>query len=1120
MGFQFILGATGTGKTEYIIHQMHQQKNPVIYIVPEQYTLQAQEDVIEQTPSKGILDIEVLSFNRLVYRYFDELGLADTAMINDTGKSMLIRKVLEKTTEELVWIKKHRKKQGYMEELNKLLKECSQYKVDIQTIDKYIQKVHPGLLQDKLKDLKVLLYEFDQLMEDGYLTSEHAGVKLIEKIPDIGQFRETTIYIDGFYGFTPLQYAFIEQLMTYCKEVIFGMTLPADIHIEDMKNEAEIYYESKKMISRIREIGDRIGLIEHKSTFKKKIYRTSKKALQHLTNHLYQYPINVFHEYTDNLRLMEGINVESEIEAVVCRIHQLITEKGVRYREIIVLVSDLELYKSTINKVFYNYEIPIFIDQKETISSHPLVQFVLSAMLAIQHNFKYEYIFYHFKSLYYQVVEENIHNIENYALAHGIKRKNQWEKSWEEYEEIKKDLMEPFMDFANTFKEAKTIAGRTEALYNYIKRLNIYDKNMEMMHRLEEKNQLQRADTYVKAYKLVIELFDEMVDLIGNEKVTIKDYVSLIETGLTQIKMGQTPPSVDQIIVGDLSRTRFKEVDYVFVLGVNEGKVPLVRSSNQLLTDHERSILFDLGLELAPNQEKSLFKEQMNIFMGLTRSRKLVHISYARVLEEKAERPATLIFLLRKMFPLIPVESSKEIVEKYDKPTKHYALFNRLVRLSGDQDFKNHEQEIQKLYIFFKKAYNRNRAIGINPYQFIEGLEYNNKTVHLMPMNHDTQSSVSQFETYAGCSYKHFLTYRLGIKERGEYVISMPDIGILFHRCLELYMKKCFMRQIEISEISAEYRNQLIDASISEILDIDHLTIFTSSYRNRYLITKLTRILKRAVWGIEQQLKRSKFKPSEAEYSFNGREQLVENLTFKVSEAHKTYLTGIVDRVDEYETDDTLYFSIVDYKSGSKELDYNLIKQGIQLQLLIYLNVIEEIKAHKVNKKIVPSGMYYYRIQDPILNINETELSDLEEERLKRLKLRGLLLHDEQILRLFDQNIDQSSLIIPATLNKNGSISKKSSTIKQDDLNILKRYVRKKAENIAKNIYEGQLSIRPYRYKEETSCDYCQYKSICRFDPTNVTESFNQIRTETEEKVFESMKGDYSGRSNKKDNSD
>ncbi len=216
--------------------------------------------------------------------------------------------------------------------------------------------------------------------------------------------------------------------------------------------------------------------------------------------------------------------------------------------------------------------------------------------------------------------------------------------------------------------------------------------------------------------------FDEMVELIGEEKITIKDYVSLIETGLTQIKMGQTPPSVDQIIVGDLSRTRFREVDYVFVLGVNEGKVPLVRASNRLLTDHERSTLFDLGLELAPNQQKSLFKEQMNIYMGLTRGRKLLHVSYARVLEEKSERPATLVFLLRKMFPTIETQLAEDIIKNYDRPTRCYALFNRLVRLSGSLNLEIMKKKSRNCTFSLIRRIIDNIRLGLIRISLLKGL--------------------------------------------------------------------------------------------------------------------------------------------------------------------------------------------------------------------------------------------------------------------------------------------------------------------------------------------------------------------------------------------------------------
>ncbi len=422
------------------------------------------------------------------------------------------------------------------------------------------------------------------------------------------------------------------------------------------------------------------------------------------------------------------------------------------------------------------------------------------------------------------------------------------------------------------------------------------------------------------------------------------------------------------------------------------------------------------------------------------------------------------------------------------------------------------------MYIFFNKAYNEGK--GIDPGQFIKGIDYNNQPVQLEPMSESIQSSISQFESYAGCSYRYFLTYRLGIRERGEYMISMPDIGILFHRCLELYMKKCLLRQMDIDAVPVPVRNQLIEEVIQEVLDMEHLTIFTSSHRYRYLIVKLTRILKRALWGIEEQLKRSKFKPKEAEYMFNGRDYPIDSLRLPMANKHHVYLTGVVDRVDEYETEDALYFSIVDYKSGSKDIDFNLVQEGIQMQLILYTHVIEEIKAYKQNKKVVPCGMYYYKIQDPLLQIKEKAQKDLEEERLKKLKLRGLLLHDPEILGYFDEHIEQVSLVVPAALTKSGSIAKTSSTVDTEQMATLKKYVQQKAQKIATHIFEGDLSIEPYRYKEETGCDYCLYKSICRFDPTNDLEEFRQIKPKDKENIFEAMKGVCHGRRHQENHRD
>lgn len=1115
MAVKFILGATGCGKTSYAFDQMfkrsHNEGSMELLIVPEQYTLQAQEEYIGYTKAKGLLGVEVLSFNRLVYRFFDELGLANRKTMNDNGKSLMIRKIIDKHIDEFTWIKKHRKKQSYMEELNTLITECYQYSITEEILEKYITQVDEQLLKDKLKDLKVLLNYFRTEILSEFMTSQEASLKLIELMPTIDGLKNATITLDSFYGFTPLQYKFIEALMKVVKDVNICLTIPGDENLSDLRNDSELFYESKKAISQIRDIIGELRLVEDEPVILAEMKRTKAKELVHLSKGLFKYPTLPFDGDNSHLRFMEALSVEDEVEAVALRIHKLIVNSGYRFKDIVVLTSKLESYENQVGTIFNQYKLTHFIDKKEGITTHPLIQFLLSALLVVQYNFKYEHVYYHLKSIYYKD-QDLINRIENYALKYGIKGYNTWSKDWEEFQDEKELLMKPLFDLFADIKKAKTVEEKTRVFYAYLESVDVYSIHEQISGELEEEIKLQEANTYVKVYDLVIEMFDELVNLIGDETISIKDYVGLIETGVSGIKLGQTPPSVDQILVGDISRTRFKANKIVFILGVNEGRVPLIKNTNQLITDRERSKLMELGLEVAPNQSKSLFKEQMNIYMSFTKATKLLHISYTRRDQEGTQRPAPLFFSLRKMFPNVKVENATKIIRDDSSITRELPMFRRLSNLTLTRDFRDKETEISTLYNFFKKAYNEREGFVLNPEIFVSGLHYHNVPENIGKLEvKDYKLSVSELESYASCPYSHYLDYRLNLRERDEYVVTMPDIGILFHKCLELYIKKCVQRQIDISETSVELRNSLIEECIAEVLGDTRNKIFSSSYRNKYLVVKLTRILKRSLWGIEKQLSKSLFRPKEIEYQFDGKDNELDSLVLRIAPDANMFLKGVVDRVDEYESDDSMYISIIDYKSGNKNLEFGLIDGGVQLQLFVYLNVVKEIKEFNTSKKVIPSGLYYYQIQDPFVSSEEANSSVIESELLKQIRPKGLVLHDESVVRMFDEEIVGTSNVIPVTLSSKG-ISSKSSTITEDEMDVTLDYVNKKTIELGTNVYNGDLSINPYRYQTMTNCDYCQFSSVCRFDPGNKDETYREIKKDSKKNIIEKMKGDSNGR--------
>jgi len=1139
MAIQFVLGATGTGKTVHVFNELfklqRKEENEFqLYLVPEQYTLKAQEEYLLHTKANGLLNIEVLSFNRLVNRFFDDLGIADKKLMSDISMSMILRKLILQHQDEFIWISKNSKLQSFVEEMSSIIKECYQYNITVEQLSLFAHQSQEQLLKDKLHDFSLLLQYFKLSQQQDYITPEEASLVLCNCIPNNNVLKNATIYIDGFYGFTPLQYKIIEKLLVTSKKIVVCITLPFDEAVGDMLDETSLYYESKKIISTIRAFALEHHISEIDPYWLDNHFRTQKRSLQHLTKFLYQFPIVSYQEKESHIRLVEGTTIQDEVEVVAIRIHQLIYERNYRYKDIVVLTADLATYEEDLRIVFDEYEFNFFVDKKENVSNHPMVQFILSALLVNQYNFRYEHIFYHLKSIFYEN-QDLIERIENYCLSHGIKGVKKWETEWHDFENEKQEYIKSLFNFHHAMNKVKTVQEKIKCVYDFILASELMSKSDVIAKTLMDSGKYQDAVAYEQIYHLIIELFDQIVELIGEEHIEKAEFVALLETGLSQIKLGQTPVNVDQLLVGQVNRSRFGEVKALFILGANEGKLPLILTTGSLFTDNEREMLQLMGAEFKPTQEKSLFKETMAIYMALTRCTNLLHVSYARQGYEEVLRPATLVATLMRMFPHIPLENTQKILEESVMITRPKPLFNKMIRLATKENLECHEEKINLLYNLCKRVYN---YVGyskmINPIQFFQGLEYNNQTEDLEVLAEgDYQIGVSELETYRNCPYQHFLDYRLNINERMEYLVTMPDIGNLYHECLEQYLKKCLMRQLDIGDIDANVRNKLIDETIQELVHDERYVIFRSSFQNKYLIIKLTRILKRAIWGIEQHISRHILRPKEFEYKFNGKTLHIEPLRIYTQQGTHMYLKGVVDRIDEFSTESTVFYSIFDYKSSHNDLDLNLVKQGIQLQLVMYLDVVKSIKEHGSLKQVVPVGLYYYHIHDPYIKVEDEKSEDVimdstvfnskihdefEDERTKLLSPKGYALNQDYIRELLEHNVlevtEDQRLLVEDSLSKS-----KTQALTEDELSTTLTYVRETASQLCENIYLGNIPIKPYRYGQTTSCEYCKYKAICRFDPTNSKESYELVEKKTKDEVISQMKGACNGRSHKENNS-
>lgn len=1138
MSLQLILGSSGSGKTYYTYQSMINQSikesgSSILLIVPEQFTLQTQQDIINMHPRKGIMNIEVLSFQRLAFRIYDDLAIANKTMLKDTGKSMAIRKIVEEQKNDFKIIHKNINKKGYVKELKDLITEFYQYNFNQEAFDKINREISHPMLLEKINDVQLLYYALQDYLSRKYITTE----TLIDLLPDAINssdfLSDATIYIDGFYGFTPIQYKNITELMKKAKDVNVAITIDSKEKIDDLEDESQLFYESKKAINKLINIveEEHIDLKEHIFIEDEQPHRfINNEALAHLEKNLYRYPYNRYKGKISSLFLCQAPNIRKEVKYIADSIMKLVMHKGYRFKDISVVTGDIEGYENALKLIFAQYEIPYFIDQKKAVIGHPLVELLLSAMEVVTRDYSYDSMFRYIKSGLLDFNHEDIDRLENYVLAYGIRGYNTWNKDWqrayplirfdstegyakeiiENINKVKNKIIEPINSLRDAIKvKDVNVVTITKAIYRFFEQLKVEERLARLEEQFEKNGQLLLQKEYTSIYKLIIDMLDQMVEILGDDKINPKAYAKLLQAGLEECKMGLVPPGLDQVVVGDLERTRTRETKALFVMGLNDGKVPKVFDKPNLLTDRERTVLSDIGIEMAPDNKRNIFKEQFSIYMGLLRVTDKLYLSFAKSnTDGKSIRPSILFNNIKKIFPDITVVNienlySERFIVNKPKPT----FWNIIYKLNHSSNLEE-EHKVKQAYKWFYKQENwQNKLVNAE-----EAIYHRNDESHLdhemvdALYGNDLSSSVSRLETFSKCPFTHFIDYGLKLKERPEYVVKMPDIGILFHKSIDRFSKKLAHRNISWSALDDTLRDTLVDETVEEVVKEEQRGIFLSTSRNIYLIKRLTRIVKRAIWAIKYQITKGEFKPVAYEYAFDGSKEGLEALTINFDN-HKTMkLRGQIDRLDQYENQDNMYLSVVDYKSGNKSFDMVALYYGLQLQLLLYLNSATELKTKQTTKKVVPAGVFYFHIDDPIVkDVTERTPEVIERSIINQLKLKGLVLDDREIISKLDASFTRSSDVIPVMVTSKGDLAKSSSTISKETFKCLQKYVKEKTVEIGHKIVNGDISISPYKRKKETSCDYCSYMSICQFEHGIKGNTYRYLSDMKDDEVLEKI---------------
>ena len=1051
MAVEIFIGRAGTGKTFALLQRMKQilQESPlsteIIFLLPAYQTYRAELELAELTG--GAVNTKMCSFQRFARQILSEVGGATVPRISEIGRRIILRKILKKNSKDLRYYRKAADQRGFTEILAQELKELRTYSIDAEKIQTLINSADfDDELKNKLHDIALVAEKFRAEIDGRQNDESDLLEKAAELIKNSASIKRSEVFIDGFIFFDPQQRKILQEIISHAKN--FYIALPMDIDLNSRENVMEIglFNRSFETFKLIRGIAEKVKT-EFKITRQYSPPRRFESAeLKFIEQNFFARSYKKFEGTCQNFKIIEAVNKRVEVEAVARDILKIQREKNFRFRDIGIIFRD-ESYNSLIKPIFEIHKIPHFIDRKLAATNHPLAELIRSS-LEVLRNWKSEAIFRCLRTGFFEVEQEEVDILENYVLEFGLRSKKIWtrEESWNWYrhgldekiselereraakvDEIRHRAVEPLINFAEKIQN-ETAQSHAKNLFEFIESLKVHDKLLEMSEFEENRGNLALSREHIKIWDDVINLLEQIADS-DEDKITLKEFEYIVNEGLDALEMSLIPPGLDSVTISQFGQNSLQNSKAIYILGFSDEDFPRSSREKLLLSDADRLHLNDAGLEISKGGNEGLLAEKFLIYRGLTEAKNYLQISYPLANSEgSAMRPSSFIDRLKRFFPQLEIELVKLDVLENLGSQGNYSIV--------ESNSKLNDETARELYA----AENHMRG------------------------------SVTRFEKFNKCPFQYFVNYGLNLEERREFKLKPPDIGTILHEIL-----KNFGEDLKEENLNwAEVKISEIESRVTKIFEE-----ITKKFNNKILLSTKTlesqsdRIKKVAISSIQRLVeldKRSKFHPEIFEATFS-----------ELSKTHLVYdidgvnmeLVGTIDRIDFSE--DGNYFLIIDYKTGKAYVNLWEIYSGINLQLLTYLMVTNNLTA--VGERM-PAAMLYYFLKYPSKQ-GET-IQAAKDNVNNSLKMKGYTLDEEEIVRDIDSTLESLSI----KFNKDGTINKTcAGNVKSSvDFKAMMKFVEDKLKETGKKILSGNISVEPFKTKNNDACKYCVYGEICRLD--------------------------------------
>jgi ATP-dependent helicase/nuclease subunit B len=1129
MAIRFILGRAGTGKTRWCFDQIvhacaDDPLGPVIWwIVPKQMTFLAERMLACQSGLRAICRARVVSFERFAEHVIEEAGGGAVPRVTPLGRQMIIGHLLRTQETQLRYFRATARQTGLAAELDRTFAELERCGFDGASLDPMIQQVEQSTsdlavtesLADKLRDVQVLYRQYQDFLGQDRLDPHRRLVQVLGCLGRCPSLRGARVYVDSFFEFTEFERRLLAGLARACERVEVTLLIDprspiidADPSAAEPCDELGCFHRSERTYRGLLRTLLKGAVFPEEPVRLETTHRFGNGWIGVLEKSWTQQRPGVASRH-DGIRLLHADDRRDEVHAAARQIRRLIAE-GVRFRDIAVLARDIDAYADLVTASFAEHGIPLFIDRRRSAEHHPLMQLVRGLTRVATQDWPLESVLAIARSGLCGLSLEDADDLENYYLEHRL-RPAAWEQpapwsycrraSRRGHDADESDLPSVLIEATRMDELRRSLVDRSrpivralaglkpQPLRHFVKSLVGTLERMQVRRTLagwiqqaETQSRFEERDEHLQVWTEFTELLDQMVDLLGEQMVTARDFVTILDFGLEQFDLAITPPTVDQVLVGDIDRTRLGAVRAVVLLGLNEGQFPRTPAESTVFSDTERGLLDAGGLPLEPDSTRRLLDEAFLAYLAFTRpSERLI---LCRATSDEAGRATTPSVFLRRVLAMFPTLTSEPTSPAVGTPRQVLTRVMRWVRSPAAADPASAAGFEAALYQHLATAADATSPLVRLRDRAWKALSYDTRATldadvagRLFPA--PLKTSVSRIESFATCPFRHFVQYGLRLQVREEQEVTVLDLGNVCHGALERIVRKVLKERIDWVDLTVGL-DDAVESLTEEAARVLREEIMLSDARGRYLLERMKGMIRDVVHSQRTFHSYGDARPIGVELNFDDRGDLPPLAI--PTPLGEIVLRGKIDRLDLI--DDGLAFSVIDYKLSGRSLSLEQVYHGLALQLLAYLVVVRAARqvAGVVLSDPRPAAALYVPLLRKIERVaHPSDGPDPDQPAFALEPKPSGVVAVSQIEKL-DHHFETRSEVLNFTRFNNGSL--RGDAVPDEHLDVLLQWVQAQVAMLGEQILRGVIDVKPFYDKQgKTPCGTCDFQAVCRFEP-------------------------------------